>query len=300
VKRFFDGLNTVLILAMLGFALWAWPRLPSRVPIHFGMDGLPDGWTEKGISSWFTLPGVAVLLTLLMGTFRVLMRRFPRLVNLPDRSRLADLPEEARGPVLEMLSGFLALVQTELLIIFGLVQVASFRSAMGEPSQGLMIIVLILAVLTSPILLVVFFLRLQPALDRGKELARRKAAGVAGVCLLATLPFVSLLSACIPGEGGGPGRERVSLFLRPTEFGQALGWQAPSWAPDGSFMDTGFTGTFVMGVPSGNLGVVLLTNRQNRGTGADTRYPELEDLQRAVVEALLGSDGVGRRDGSGR
>jgi CubicO group peptidase (beta-lactamase class C family) len=615
VKRFFDGLNILLILAMLGFAFWAWPRLPGRVPVHFGIDGRPDSWTEKGTSSWFALPGVAVLLTLLMGAFRVLMRRYPHLVNLPDQSHLTDLPEAARGPVLEMLSGFLALVQTELLVIFGLIQIASFRSAMGEPSQGIMITVLILAVLTSPILLVVFFLRLQPALDRGKELARRKEAGVAGVCLLATLPLLSFLSACVPGEGGGPGRETdpglraadslvaaavsagvvpgavlrvargdsvlleraygfsqvmalppglesiggeadpyaepprplahpspmtpgtafdlasvtkvmattmavmllvdrgdleleapvraylpefrgegkdsvtlrnllthsaglaqwqpvyyaaeteqeafryvlalplrwgvgearhysdlgfmvlgyvvervtgepldvflarelfeplgltrtgfrrvgcpdfcptgpfaatshgnpyewrmvhdtafgyrysgdpdawsgwrrhtlvgevndgnafhahqgvaghaglfstaadlgrlldlllsggtldghrilrqetVSLFLRPTEFGQALGWQTPSWAPEGSFSHTGFTGTFVLGLPSGNLGVVLLTNRQNLGTGPDTRYPELGDLQRGVVEALVGSRGTGRRDGSGR
>jgi len=41
-------------------------------------------------------------------------------------------------------------------------------------------ILLILAVLTSPVLLVALFLRLQPALDRGKELAWRREAGVAG------------------------------------------------------------------------------------------------------------------------
>jgi uncharacterized membrane protein len=62
VKRFFDGLNILLILAMLGFALWAWPRLPGRIPAHFGIDGRPDAWTGKGISSWFALPGVAVFL----------------------------------------------------------------------------------------------------------------------------------------------------------------------------------------------------------------------------------------------
>jgi len=43
-----------------------------------------------------------------------------------------------------------------------------------------MITVLILAILMSPILMVVFFLRLQPALERGKELARRAEAGTAG------------------------------------------------------------------------------------------------------------------------
>jgi CubicO group peptidase (beta-lactamase class C family) len=85
----------------------------------------------------------------------------------------------------------------------------------------------------------------------------------------------------------------VSVFLSPTEFGQALGWQTPSWAPEGSFSHTGFTGTFAMGVPSRNLAVILLTNRQNQGVGDDTRYPELAELQREVVNAVLGSGDPG-------
>jgi uncharacterized membrane protein len=101
------------------------------------------------------------------------------MVNLPDRTKLSELPEVAREPVLEMLSGFLAMVQAEMLVIFGLIQLASYRAAMGEPSQGTMILVLILAVAMSPVLLVVFFLRLQPALERGKEAARRAEAGTA-------------------------------------------------------------------------------------------------------------------------
>lgn len=95
MNRFFDGLSLVLILGLVGFAVWSWFRLPGRNPVHFG-----------------------------------------------------------------------------------LIHLATLKAAMGEPSQG--ILVLVLAALTSPILLVVFFLRLQPALNRGKELARRAASGVSG------------------------------------------------------------------------------------------------------------------------
>jgi CubicO group peptidase (beta-lactamase class C family) len=84
--------------------------------------------------------------------------------------------------------------------------------------------------------------------------------------------------------------ETVAIFLKPTEYGQALGWQTPSWAPPGSFAHTGFTGTFVIGIPSERLALVLLTNRQNFGVGSDTRYPDIGELQREVVETVLGVD----------
>lgn len=180
MKRFFDTVNVVLILGLVGFALWAWPQLPERIPVHFGLDGTADGWAERSVLSWFGPTLVAALISLLLLLFRALMPRYPRLVNLPDRTRLADLPEVARQPVLEMMGGFLALVQTGLLVVFGLIQYASYRTAMGQPSQGIMITVLLTSILMSPVLLVTLFLRLQPALDRGKELARRAEAGVAG------------------------------------------------------------------------------------------------------------------------
>jgi len=79
----------------------------------------------------------------------------------------------------------------------------------------------------------------------------------------------------------------VDTFMTPTGDGQALGWQVPSFAPAGSFDHTGFTGTYVLGVPARGLAVVLLTNRQNVGVDARTRYPDLDPLRRAVAEALL-------------
>ncbi len=98
------------------------------------------------------------------------------------------------------------------------------------------------------------------------------------------------------GELGGRRffrKETLDAFLEPTRFGHGLGWQLPSWAPEGSFSHTGFTGTFVLGVPSEGLALVLLTNRQNLGVGADTGYPEVSGLQRQVAEAVLGMGPAG-------
>ncbi len=83
--------------------------------------------------------------------------------------------------------------------------------------------------------------------------------------------------------------ETVEAFLTPDTDGQALGWQAPANTPAGSFAHSGFTGTWVLGVPEQDLGVVLLTNRQNLGVDADGRYPDVGELQREVTRALIGS-----------
>ncbi|MEZ4423607.1 MAG: serine hydrolase [Gemmatimonadota bacterium] len=94
-------------------------------------------------------------------------------------------------------------------------------------------------------------------------------------------------------DGGRSGQTRwiaestVRAFLSPGPEGQALGWQVPEGLPPGSFAHTGFTGTWVLGVPAQRLSVVLLTNRQHGGVDADGRYPDVGPLQQAVTRALL-------------
>lgn len=82
--------------------------------------------------------------------------------------------------------------------------------------------------------------------------------------------------------------DTLEEFLRSTGDAQALGWQLPDYAPEGSFGHTGFTGTFVLGVPHQGLSIVLLTNRQNLGVDADSQYPDVGPLQRQVTAALTG------------
>ena len=120
--------------------------------------------------------------------------------------------------------------------------------------------------------------------------------GVAGHAgLFASAAELEVLLRLLLDGGVGADGERfaaadvVERFLAPTGEGQALGWQLPDYAPDGSFGHTGFTGTFVLGVPSQELAVVLLTNRQNVGVDGETGYIDVGPLQRAVVEALAGS-----------
>jgi CubicO group peptidase (beta-lactamase class C family) len=128
--------------------------------------------------------------------------------------------------------------------------------------------------------------------------------GVAGHAgLFSTARDLSVLLQLLLDRGDLDGRrylraETVDTFLTPVVSGQALGWQVPSYAPAGSFTHTGFTGTWVLGVPSERLAVVLLTNRQNVGVDARGLYPDVGPLQRAVAEALLGPAAPATRRGA--
>jgi CubicO group peptidase (beta-lactamase class C family) len=86
--------------------------------------------------------------------------------------------------------------------------------------------------------------------------------------------------------------EVVEQFLTRDQYDNYLGWMRPRDLPEGSFMHTGFTGTYVLGVPRYGLSVVLLTNRQNMGPDARGYFPNLAPLQEAVSRALV--DGARR------
>lgn len=116
-------------------------------------------------------------------------------------------------------------------------------------------------------------------------------AGHAG--LFSSAADLQVLVQLLLDEGSYGGRrllgtETVDTFLTSNSEGQALGWQSPDYAPEGSFTHTGFTGTYVLGVPDAGLAVILLTNRQNGGVDAGGAYPDVGPLQRAVAAALLG------------
>ena len=86
----------------------------------------------------------------------------------------------------------------------------------------------------------------------------------------------------------------IAKFLTPDVTGNGLGWaMSPAAlvldeAPAGAFGHTGFTGTYALAIPSQDLAVILLTNRQHAGVDPDGRYPSVNELRRGVVETLLG------------
>ena len=115
-------------------------------------------------------------------------------------------------------------------------------------------------------------------------------AGVAGHAgLFSTGAELRVLLELLLNRGSYGGREyirptTVDLFLKP---GDHLGWMQPKDMPAGAFAHTGFTGTYVLGVPEAKLAFVLLTNRQNVGANAEGYFTNVEPIQEAAARPLL-------------
>jgi len=117
--------------------------------------------------------------------------------------------------------------------------------------------------------------------------------GVAGHAgLFSTAADVRVLLDLLNNRGSYAGRQIirgdvVDTFRTLDKYQNYLGWQAASYLPPGSFSHTGFTGTYVAGVPKYKLSIVLLTNRQNMGTDARGYFPDVGPLQQAVARAIV-------------
>lgn len=115
-------------------------------------------------------------------------------------------------------------------------------------------------------------------------------AGHAG--LFSTVGQLRVLLDMLGAGGIAKGRRMLSAdvigrFLTRDRYDNYLGWMLPSGLPEGSFSHTGFTGTYVLGVPKYGLSVILLTNRQNIGTDARGYFPNVAPLQDAIAKALV-------------
>ena len=114
--------------------------------------------------------------------------------------------------------------------------------------------------------------------------------GVAGHAgLFSTGPELRRLLELLLNHGAADGEkflraETVGLFLKPDAH---LGWRQPENMPADSFAHTGFTGTYVLGVPKAKLAFVLLTNRQNMGADAKGYFTDVAPLQETAVRPLL-------------
>lgn len=83
------------------------------------------------------------------------------------------------------------------------------------------------------------------------------------------------------------------MFLTKDRFKNGLGWMMDNEnafmknGPDGTFGHTGFTGTSIAVIPSCNISVILLVNRQNMGLSSAGEYYNTNPIREQVFNAIL-------------
>jgi uncharacterized membrane protein len=89
-------LSTLLPIAGTAFLLAVrWQRIPSRIPIHWGLDGGPNGWAGRSIGSIFGLLFASFIMVLVFGFIGELIAR-----SSPGHDRRMTMIRATRGVLL--------------------------------------------------------------------------------------------------------------------------------------------------------------------------------------------------------
>ncbi len=123
-----------------------------------------------------------------------------------------------------------------------------------------------------------------------------------GVCgavgLFSTIDDLQKLVDMLMNKGKAGAKQFISaktieLFLTKDDFKNGLGWMMDPESsfmkngPEGSFGHTGFTGTSIAVIPSNNISVILLINRQNMGLLNTKEYYNTNPIRQQVFNAVL-------------
>jgi uncharacterized membrane protein len=172
MKRLYDLANLTLLFLTGLLVYRAYPRLPERVPMHFGIAGRPDRW--GGRESLVVLVVIPLVLT---AVFYLLIRLLPRLganprtLNMPHKEEFFRLPQEKRDVYWALFGEFFAGLAVAINLLFYLIIQSTVRIALGEASLLPFRVMLPAFVLMA--LLMIFYLRrlftLPGKLIRGEE-----------------------------------------------------------------------------------------------------------------------------------
>lgn len=165
-------LNAALMVAFVWLAVYVWPRLPARIPRHFGASGEVDAWADRSLSAWFALPAIGLFTVLVLELSAWLVLRRPQFINMPSKQHFMALPPEEQAPIAREIALFIQGLSTMMILLFAAIQWATWRAALGEPTRGLMQFVLIATLAMGPILAVVMIARTSSRVEAARRRVR--------------------------------------------------------------------------------------------------------------------------------
>ena len=126
--------------------------------------------------------------------------------------------------------------------------------------------------------------------------AEQGVAGAAGI--FSNVDDLQKLVDMLMHKGKVDGKQFISeatidTFLAKDKFNNGLGWMMDPVnsfmkdGPEGTFGHTGFTGTSITVVPSKNISVILLINRQQMGLMENKQYYNVNSIREKVFKAVM-------------
>jgi hypothetical protein len=129
--------------------------------------------TAMGGAQW-VLPAVSLGMVLLLQGLGALLPGRPQLFNFPSRDRFLRLPRKYQEPVIVLMRSMVDLVAIETSLVLFFAQVVEWRGSVGFQTMGEHAILLILAVGSTP-WLVIMLGRLDRAVGEAETAVARDA-----------------------------------------------------------------------------------------------------------------------------
>jgi uncharacterized membrane protein len=148
-KKFIFVTNMLSLLVVLIAIIKFYPVLPERIPIHFGLNGQPNGWDGKS-SIWFLYFVQFGINFLLLGVTAAMpwLRRHPEWTT--SGKRILDLPPEQQDRYWRAAEEMLLLLSLGVNLVFVFLTRGTILVALKRQSSlswtPLLIVVLILIV----------------------------------------------------------------------------------------------------------------------------------------------------------
>lgn len=131
----FHAKNAALLALLWGGSLWAYAHLPATMPGHFDLLGEVSYRTDTTLPRWLLMPLLGTFIAGSLYGVAYLMRRFPRLMNVPDPTTFNRLSTERQEVVVHLVQDVLYGIAALLLLVVGVLQMGMYSVAVHAASM---------------------------------------------------------------------------------------------------------------------------------------------------------------------
>lgn len=126
-NKIFLGLAWLILFGTGVFAVLQYGNLPKRIPIHFGLSGIPDAFGNTSVGTFFLPFFIGASLTVGLSV----LYHYPRYTNVPGTLLLDLLKPDGREQVVWMIRHRLVLTMVLVDALVAYLTIATVQTALG-------------------------------------------------------------------------------------------------------------------------------------------------------------------------